>query len=134
MGRRLFTFHGSRDLTRSIFRHVHPLTRYSYPADEKYEEERSERKAQRKREKAKDRKERDEYYEDSEDEFKEKQPMMLEAPSSTAGAGSEADFIRENRDRRRERDGEREVQYSNAQQPYNMSGGLGRRDDGGSGY
>ena len=114
---------------------MHPLIRYSYPTDEKYEEERSERKAQRKRDKAKDRKERDEYYEDSEDEFKEKQPMMLEAPSSAAGVGSEqADFIRENRDRRREREGEREVQYQSAQQPYNMSGGLGRRDDGGSAY
>ena len=46
---------------------------------------------------------------------------MLEAPS-TAGGAAEADFIRENRERRRERDGgDRETQY--------MSGGLGRRED-----
>jgi len=57
---------------------------------------------------------------------------MLEAPappasvpgSSVTGAsattaGSDADFVRENRDRRRERESEREPQY--------MSGGLGGR-------
>lgn len=122
---RLFTFPGTRDLE-SIFRHVHPLTTHSYSADERYEEERSERserKAQRRREKHKDRKEKDEYSDDSENEFAEKTPMMLEAPS-TAGAPSEADFIRENKTRRRDRDGERE------REPQYMSGGLGRRDDG----
>ncbi|KAK6391206.1 hypothetical protein LTR65_004665 [Meristemomyces frigidus] len=95
--------------------------------DQRYEEERSERserKAQRRRDRHMDRKDKDEYSDDSENEFAEKAPRMLEAPSTAAGASSEhpADFIRENRDRRSHRDGERDVQY--------MSGGLGRRDDG----
>lgn len=99
---------------------MHPLTQTA--ADKRYdEEERSERKTQRRRERNKDRKDRDEFSDDSEDEFKEKPVRMLEAPS-TGGASSEADFIRENRDRRRERDERGEAQY-------NMSGGLGRRED-----
>lgn len=123
MKRRLFTFHGSHDL-KSIFRHVHPLTTHSYPTDQRYEEDRSERsekKAQRRRDKHKDRKEKDEYSDDSENEFAEKAPRMLEAPSNAGASSADADFIRENRDRRSHREAERDVQY--------MSGGLGRRDD-----
>ncbi|WPB05523.1 uncharacterized protein RHO25_010176, partial [Cercospora beticola] len=88
--------------------------------DKRYEEERQERKAAaRKSSRNRDRFERDEYeYSDSEDEFKEKAPRMLEAPS-TAGA-SEADFIRENQ-RRHERNRDAEPNY--------MSGGLGVRDE-----
>ncbi|KAI5362020.1 hypothetical protein Slin15195_G056690 [Septoria linicola] len=91
--------------------------------DKRYEEERSERKAvARKSNRNRDRHERDEYeYSDSEDEFKEKAPKMLEAPS-TAGPSSEADFIREHQ---RRHDRNREVEPN-----YNMSGGLGVRDDG----
>ncbi|KAF2162790.1 hypothetical protein M409DRAFT_68793 [Zasmidium cellare ATCC 36951] len=89
--------------------------------DQRYEEERSERKTARRPQRNRDRRDRDEYeYSDSEDEFKEKAPKMLEAPS-TAGASSNADFIRENRDRRHEREREAEPSY--------MSGGLGRRDE-----
>lgn len=88
--------------------------------DERYEQEREERRAARRH----DRRQRDEYEdEDSADEFKPRAPMLLEAPSTTAGAtssGEQADFVRENRERRREREGERE---------YSMSGGLGRRED-----
>ena len=115
----MFTFHRTRDL-RSIFRHVHPLTRGF--VDKRYdEEERVDHKADRRRERNRDRKERDEFVDDSEDEFKEKPVRMLEAPSS-AGASTEADFIRDNRERRRDREERIEPQY-------NMSGGLGRRDD-----
>lgn len=87
------------------------------------EEERSDRKSERRRERNRDKKERDEYLDDSDDDFLREKPVrMLEAPSTTGGAPSEADFIRENKDRRRERDDRAEMQY-------NMSGGLGRRDD-----
>ncbi|KAK5123663.1 hypothetical protein LTR85_002299 [Meristemomyces frigidus] len=89
--------------------------------DQRYEEDRSERKARR-RERHKDRKDKDEYSDDSENEFAEKAPRMLEAPSTAGASSSDADFIRENRDRRSHRDAERDVQY--------MSGGLGRREDG----
>lgn len=99
----------------------HSLTRDARHADKRYEEERSERKsAPRKSTRNRDRYDRGEYeYSDSEDEFKEKAPKMLEAPSS-AGASSDADFIRENQ-RRHDRDRD-EMSY--------MSGGLGSRDDG----
>ncbi|CAK4032959.1 Hypothetical predicted protein [Lecanosticta acicola] len=85
--------------------------------DRRYEEDREERKTARKANgRNRDRRERDEYeHSDSEDEFKEKAPKMLEAPT-TAGAPS-ADFSQ----RRSEREREAEPQY--------MSGGLGRRDD-----
>ena len=98
------------------------LTELSNPTDERYQEEREERKAAKRRERNHDRRERDEYEVDnSEDEFKPRAPKMLEAPSSAAGASTsdQADFIRDNKDRRRERDSEREY----------MSGGAGRRDD-----
>lgn len=102
-----------------MFRHVQPLTHHSYPTDERQEEDRTERKSQRRRDRNRDRHDKDEYSDDSADEYAERAPKMLEAPS-TAGASSEPDFIRENRDRRREREAE----------PQYMSGGLGRRDDG----
>ncbi|KAM3416523.1 hypothetical protein BST61_g8113 [Cercospora zeina] len=88
--------------------------------DKRYEEERQERKAAaRKSARNRERSERDEYeHSDSEDEFKEKTPRMLEAPST--GGASEADFIRENQ-RRHERERDAEPNY--------MSGGLGVRDD-----
>lgn len=87
--------------------------------DQRYEEDRSERKAARRN---RDRHDRDEYeYSDSENEFKQKAPKMLEAPSTTSGASSNADFIRENRERRHERERDAEPSY--------MSGGLGRRDE-----
>jgi hypothetical protein len=106
------------------------LTSQSNPTDERYEEERDERRAARRRERNHDRHERDEYEDDSDDDFlKPRTPKMLEAPSTagtsssfTAGSSStadQADFIRENRDRRSER--ERETAY--------MSGGLGRREE-----
>ncbi|EMC94207.1 hypothetical protein BAUCODRAFT_158802 [Baudoinia panamericana UAMH 10762] len=121
--KRMWIVHGSRDFM-NIFKHS--LTPYSYPADERYEEERAERKAAKRKERQKARKEGDEYSDDSADEWKERAPKMLEAAPSSVGAGagaaSEADFVRENRDRRREREGEREGQYA-------MSGGLGRRDE-----
>jgi hypothetical protein len=99
----------------------HSLISYSRATDERYEQEREERKAARRHSRNHDRRERDEYeLEDSEDEFKPRAPKMLEAPS-TAGASSSdhTDFVRDNRERRR--DSERESQY--------MSGGLGRRDE-----
>ena len=101
----------------------HSLIELSH-ADERYQEEREERKAARRKDRNHDRRERDEYeLDDSEDEFKAKAPKMLEAPSTASGTSTsdQADFIRENRDRRRDRDGDREHQY--------MSGGLGRRDE-----
>ena len=106
----------------------HSLTQRSSAADERaYEEERAEKKAARRRERNRDREERGEFVDDSEDEFKPKPPRMLEAPSSTAGApystagaSSEADFTRDNRDRRGERDRDRESEY--------VSGGRGPRD------
>lgn len=91
--------------------------------DERYEEDRVERKAARKRDRTRDRTEKDEYSDNSEDEYAKRAPRMLEAPppSSVSGgtAGADADFIRDNRERRRERESEREPQY--------MSGGLGSR-------
>jgi len=121
--RRFWTFHGSRDLSSII---KHSLTPYSYPADERYEEDRAERKATRKRERNRDRQDNDEYSDHSEDEYAKRAPRMLEAPpASSASVGaeapSEADFVRDNRERRRERESEREAQY--------MSGGLGGRRD-----
>lgn len=114
--RRPWTFHGARAFH---FPNIlkHSLTHHSYHADERYDEERAERKAARRKDKHRDRHERDEYSDDSEDEYAEKQPMMLEAPSDP---GAQADFIKEGRERRRDRDAERETQY--------MSGGLGRRE------
>lgn len=99
----------------------HSLTRDARYADKRYEEERSERKpAPRKSTRNRDRYEHGEYeYSESEDEFKEKSPKMLEAPSS-AGASSDADFIRENQ-RRHDRDRD---------EPSYISGALGSRDDG----
>ena len=96
------------------------LIELSNHTDERAEEE---RKAAKRKERSRDRRERDEFADDSENEFKPRAPKMLEAPSSTAGAsaGDQADFIRENRERRRDREGDYEQQY--------MSGGLGRRDD-----
>ena len=107
---------------------LHLLIQHSSTADERaYEEERAEKKAARRRERNRDLEERGEFIDDSEDEFKPKPPRMLEAPSSTAaasyntaGASSEADFIRDNRDRRGERERDRESEY--------MSGGRGPRD------
>ena len=100
---------------------IHSLT----STDERYEEEREERKAARRHNRNSDRRERDEYeLENSEDEFKPRAPKMLEAPAppSTAGvSSSDADFVRDNRDRHRAREGDRESQY--------MSGGLGRREE-----
>lgn len=86
--------------------------------------ERADRKAQRRRDRQRDRREKDEFSDASEDEYAERPPKMLEASSSMGGASSEAtaDFIRENRERRAERERDREGQY--------MSGGLGRREDG----
>lgn len=100
----------------------HSLTRDARYADKRYEEERSERKSgARKSTRNRDRYERGEYeYSDSEDEFKEKVPKMLEAPS-TGGASNDLDFVRENQ-RRHDRDRDSEMSY--------MSGGLGARDDG----
>lgn len=126
--RRMWTFHNSRDLFSSIFNHKpnHPLTTYSYPTESRmYDEDRAERKAAKRRERREDKHKRDEFSDDSEDEYAAREPKMLEAPSTTAGAsaaGSEADFIRE-RERRREREGERE------REPQYMSGGLGRRGE-----
>lgn len=120
----MWTIHGSLDL-KNFFRHVtaHALIPYSYSADERYEEERAERRAQRRKDRQRDRRERDEFSDDSEDEYAERPPKMLEAPSSMGGTSSEvtADFIRDNRERRSERERDREGQY--------MSGGLGRRED-----
>ncbi|KAK5742012.1 hypothetical protein LTR17_003520 [Elasticomyces elasticus] len=98
--------------------------------DERYEEERQERKAAKRRERNSARHENDEYIDDSEDEWAEKKPKMLEAPAPQSVAGAsyaassgvnsgDTDFVRDNRERRRDRD-EREPQY--------MSGGLGRRE------
>lgn len=98
------------------------LTCVAYPTDQRYEEERAERKAQRRRERNRDRQERDEYSDDSEDEYAERPPKMLEG-ASQAGTASEANFVRDGRERRAERDRDREMQ-----EQY-MSGGLGRRDD-----
>ncbi|KAK6441799.1 hypothetical protein LTR95_001965 [Oleoguttula sp. CCFEE 5521] len=80
-------------------------------------EERTERRdkgERRRKEKDRERREKDEYSDHSEDEYAPKAPRMLEAPASagqlgTSTFGSEADFVRENRERRgeRERDGER---------------------------
>lgn len=121
------------DRTREIRGKLNPLTLSLCThtdlicVDKRHEEEsRAERKASRRRERNKDRRDRDEYEDDSENEFAPKKPMMLEAPSagtSTLGGApsSEADFIRDNRDRR-DREREREPQY--------MSGGRGERDRG----
>lgn len=118
--RRAWTYHLGRGL-RNAF--IHSLT--SYSSDQRYEEERTERKAGRRSQRNRDRRDRDEYeYSDSEDEFMEKAPKMLEAPSTAGASSNNADFIRENRDRRYERERESEPSY--------MSGGLGgggRRDD-----
>lgn len=98
------------------------LTELSLSSDERYHDERQEKKAARRRERDRDRRERDEYEEDSENEFKPRAPKMLEAPATAgASAGDQADFVRESKDRRREREGDRELQY--------MSGGNGRRDE-----
>lgn len=114
--RRAWTYHVGQGL-RDIL--IHSLTRHVESADRRYEEDREERKAARKANgRNRDRRERDEYeYSDSENEFQEKAPKMLEAPS-TAGAQSTADFNQ----RKHERERETEPQY--------MSGGLGRRDEG----
>ncbi|KAK5696144.1 hypothetical protein LTR97_008564 [Elasticomyces elasticus] len=115
----------------TLFLNQPSLTQHSYSTDERYEEERQERKAAKRHERNSARHENDEYVDDSEDEYAEKKPKMLEAPSapqSLAGASyaassgvnsGDTDFVRDNRERRRDRD-EREPQY--------MSGGLGRRD------
>ena len=124
--------HGARDFMQHFIRPS--LTHHSYSADERYEEERQERKAAKRRERQSDRRENDEYIDDSEDEWAPKTPKMLEAPASTAGASSVAglsgigsgdtDFVRDDRNRRRERDSERE----RVDAQYNMSGGPGRRE------
>lgn len=111
-------------MTCRIFLNKQTLTHPSYhPTDERYEEERAERKAARRRDRNHERKDRDEYLdENSEDEYAERAPKMLEAPSTTAGASSEAEFVRDNRERKGERERERE------REPQYMSGGLGRRE------
>ncbi|KAK4892858.1 hypothetical protein LTR27_008772 [Elasticomyces elasticus] len=109
----------------TLFLNQPSLTQHSYSTDERYEEERQERKAAKRRERNSARHENDEYIDDSEDEWAEKKPKMLEAPAPQSIAGSsgvnsgDTDFVRDNRERRRDRD-EREPQY--------MSGGLGRRE------
>jgi hypothetical protein len=139
--RRVWTFHGAKDFT-SIFNCslTHATT------DERYEEERAERKKDKRRaERDRDRKEKDEYSDDGLEDWERgesRKPKMLEAGPASASAstfsaagqstfagsglgsaapGSEADFVRDNQ---RRRDGEREREYT-------MSGGLGRREDGG---
>ncbi|KAK5682166.1 hypothetical protein LTS10_005291 [Elasticomyces elasticus] len=104
----------------TLFLNQPSLTQHSYSTDERYEEERQERKAAKRRERNSARHENDEYIDDSEDEWAEKKPKMLEAPASGGASvnSGDTDFVRDNRERRRE--GEREPQY--------MSGGLGRRE------
>lgn len=118
--RRAWTYHlgqGLRDIL------VHSLTQLE---DKRHEEDKHERKSSRRPDRNRERRDRGEYeYSDSEDEFKEKQPKMLEAPS-TVGSTSNADFIRDSRDRRHERDREAEPAY--------MSGGNGRKDESQSRY
>lgn len=94
----------------------------SRQASDRHETERLERKAARKRERNKDRKDRDEFAsDDSEDEYVERKPRMLEAPTQPATtAGADADFVGSNRERRREREGE---------QVYASGSGSGRRDE-----
>ncbi|KAK3051573.1 hypothetical protein LTR09_007228 [Extremus antarcticus] len=105
----------------------HTLTELTRSTDERYEEERQERKAARRHDRAHDRQNRDEFDDDSENEFKPRAPRMLEAPSSAAGttttgvsAGDPADFVRE---RRRDGEGERE------REKRYMSGGAGTRSE-----
>ena len=92
------------------------------PTDEHYELERRERKAAKRRERAgKPRREDGEYSDDSLEDWERSEPRavkMLEAPASSAGApssvggegGSQADFVGRN-SRRREKERESEVDY-----------------------
>ena len=92
----------------------HSLTQTFQTEEKLHQQKHDERKAARRHSRNTDRHDRDEYeLEDSEDEFKPKAPMMLEAPS-TAGASShdQVDYSREHKDRRSHRDGERESQYA----------------------
>ena len=96
-----------------------------YLAEARAGDEKQERRASRRRERNRERRDRDEYEDgDSEDEFKPRKPMMLEAPGAPAsgGAASEADFIRGDRERR-ERD--RESAYAPS-----SAGGRDRGDRG----
>ena len=132
--RRLWTLHGAKDFMNYLTPHKHPiLTSYPYSTDQRYEEERAERKAAKKRDRSRGKRDDDEFSDDGLEDWERSEaraPKMLEAPapaSTVSGAtqsgyngSSDADFIRDNQ-RRRERDGDGQ---------YNMSGGLGRRDEG----
>jgi hypothetical protein len=88
-----------------------PLTPSAHFTDKRYDEERTERKNARRTDRNRDRHARDEYeHSESDDEFKEKPPKMLEAPSAAAAAAAEADFIREFQ-RRQERERDPEPSY-----------------------
>ena len=135
----------------SLFSHTAKrdiLTHRPRSTDERYEEDRTERKVGKKHKDKSRRGDKDEFSDDGLEDWERSEPRvprMLEAgPGSSAGASSiggvpqsvfggsgagsgDADFIRENQ-RRRDRDGEgRETMPGG----YNMSGGLGRREDGG---
>ena len=129
------------DRTREIRGNSKPCQCYVYLntddfhlAEERYEEVREERRAaanasttgsssSRRHERNRDRKERDEYTDDSEDEYQPRAPRMLEAPSSVSGKSAEtADFNRENWDRRNDRERDRDTVYS-------TNGTSSRRDE-----
>ncbi|KAK3072136.1 hypothetical protein LTR53_007367 [Teratosphaeriaceae sp. CCFEE 6253] len=136
--RKMWTMHGARDFLQYL---INPSLTLPPPTDERYEQERQERKVAKRRERqgAAARHDADEYVvDDSSDEWAEKKPKMLEgAPAPPSGVGSSVatglsglgsgepvDFVRESRERRREREEGRE----RVDAGYNMSGGLGRRE------
>ena len=101
--------------------------------DARYDDEKRERRERKKRDKERARREADEYSDDSEDEFKERAPRMLEAgPTTGESDATAADFVRDNRDRERERERERERDYERdyeRDRDYDRSADRDRRRD-----